>query len=118
MGGKRVLIGACLIWLCAVGAIPEAQTATCELLAGLFGSARVLCVTRGFRSMVFSSYSQFVRSGGTTGFPEFCDSIRAADLVWDYDRVLAPNRTALVWWYLASYLPEEFEEWLAAHGRI
>ena len=73
--------------------IPQAQSATCELLAGLFGSARVLCVTRGFRSMVVSSYSQFVRAGGTAGFPEFCDSIRA-DLVWNYDRVLELYRRA------------------------
>jgi Sulfotransferase family len=76
--------------------IPQAQSAMCKLLGGLFGSARVLCVTRGFRSMVFSSYSQFVRAGGTTGFAEFCDSIRAdpTGLVWDYNRMLALYRGA------------------------
>jgi len=76
--------------------IPQAQSAMCELLAGLFGSARVLCVTRGFRSMVLSSYSQFVRAGGAIDFPEFCDSIRAnpASLVWNYDRMLAMYRRA------------------------
>jgi hypothetical protein len=68
----------------------------CDVLAGLFGSARVLCVTRGFRSMVLSSYSQFVRAGGTTDFPEFCESLRAdpAGLVFDYDRMLALYRRA------------------------
>jgi hypothetical protein len=76
--------------------IPEAQSSMCALLAGLFGSARVLCVTRGFPSMVVSSYSQFVRAGGAAGFPEFCESIQSdpAGLVWDYDRVLALYRRA------------------------
>jgi hypothetical protein len=74
--------------------IPEAQRATCDLLAGLFAAARVLCVTRGFRSMIFSSYSQFVRAGGTADLLQFCESIRAADVVWDYDRLLALYRRA------------------------
>lgn len=74
--------------------VPEAQNAMCDLLAGLFGSARVLCVTRGFRTMIVSSYSEFVRSGGTMDFPEFCDSIRLNPGVWDYDRMLATYRRA------------------------
>lgn len=76
--------------------IPQAQSAACDLLAGLFGSARILCVTRGFRSMVLSSYSQFVRAGGTLGLTEFCDSIHAnpSGNVWHYDRVLALYRHA------------------------
>jgi len=76
--------------------LPRAQDATCDLLAGLFGSARVLCVTRGFRSMILSSYSQFVRGGGTLGFTEFCDSLHSdpSGIVWDYDRLLARYRRA------------------------
>jgi hypothetical protein len=43
--------------------------------------------------------------------------------LWAYqhrfdDRVRAPNRVALLFWYLAGRYPEEFEEWLEAHGRI
>lgn len=41
-----------------------AQTRVCATLATLFPNAHILIVTRGFRSMILSSYSQYVRSGG------------------------------------------------------
>lgn len=66
----------------------EAQERTCTLLADLFPNAHVLIVTRGFRSMIFSSYSQFIRSGADVTLEEFV----AHPLLgqpWDYDRVLA-----------------------------
>lgn len=44
--------------------LPAAQRHVCETLHDLFPNATVLIVTRGFRSMILSSYSQFVRSGG------------------------------------------------------
>lgn len=43
----------------------EARQRVCALLAGLFPNATVLIVTRGFRSMILSSLSQYARSGGT-----------------------------------------------------
>ena len=78
--------------------VVQAQSATCDLLAGLFGTARILCLTRGFRSMILSSYSQFVRAGGTLGFTEFCDSIHddPSGVVWDYDRLLTLYRRAFL----------------------
>jgi hypothetical protein len=48
--------------------MPAAQTAACEMLAELFPRAHVLIVTRGFRSMILSGYSQYVRTGGTQDF--------------------------------------------------
>ena len=75
-----------------------AQLKACTMLAELFPNAVVLIVTRGYRSMVLSSYSQFVRSGGfvdladlvavarTKSGPEFD---RLADLApWDYDQLI------------------------------
>ena len=40
------------------------QAEACRLLAAIAPQAHVLIVTRGFRSMILSSYSQYVRSGG------------------------------------------------------
>jgi hypothetical protein len=41
-----------------------AQRSVCAILSSLFPNARVLIVTRGFRSIILSAYSQYVRSGG------------------------------------------------------
>ena len=45
--------------------IKEAQADVCTLLRTLFPGSRVLLVTRGFRDVILSGYSQYVRSGGT-----------------------------------------------------
>ncbi|PSJ36265.1 sulfotransferase [Allosphingosinicella deserti] len=52
----------------------------CEDLADLFPHAHILIVTRGFRHMMLSGYSQFVRSGGTATFAEMQESFNE-----DYD---------------------------------
>lgn len=76
----------------------DAQTRACELLAELFPAAYVLIVTRGFSSMVLSSYSQYVRTGGQESFDEFCGSVRAAaaaqQLPWNYDFLIGLYRCA------------------------
>jgi hypothetical protein len=68
----------------------------CAELADLFPNAYVLLVTRGFRSMMLSSYSQYVRSGGTDDFfalnPEFGRPTHRSKAVWDYDRLIALYR--------------------------
>lgn len=46
----------------------ERQKSACALLAELFPGARILIVTRGFASMILSSYSQYARSGGDLPF--------------------------------------------------
>ena len=57
------------------------------MLAELFPGARVLMLTRGYRSMVVSSYSQYVRTGGEEDFRGFCAQILRSDNPWHYDRV-------------------------------
>lgn len=48
----------------------DAQARVCAMLASLFSNAHVLIVTRGFRSMILSSYSQYARSGGDTALTD------------------------------------------------
>jgi hypothetical protein len=68
-------------------AVVAAQARVCADLAALFPAASVLIVTRGFRSMLLSSYSQYVRTGGTLDFAGFCAT--GLEAVWDYDRLIA-----------------------------
>jgi Sulfotransferase family len=68
-------------------AVAAAQARVCADLAALFPNASVLIVTRGFRSMILSAYSQYVRTGGTLGFAGFCAT--GLEAVWDYDRLIA-----------------------------
>jgi hypothetical protein len=70
----------------------ERQAAACRLLASLFPNAHVLIVTRGFRSMILSSYSQYVRAGGTADFEE---AMRLeGPNPWRYDKLIALYRQA------------------------
>jgi hypothetical protein len=78
--------------------MPASQAAICATLSAIFGGSLVLIVTRGFRAMILSSYSQYVRSGGNVPFDELIAPPRAgrsADVEhlatlgpWDYDRVI------------------------------
>ena len=73
--------------------IAAEQARTCEMLAEIFPSARILIVTRGFRAAILSGYSQFVRTGG-------CEDIAAMlgpgprDYPWSYDRLIEMYRRA------------------------
>ena len=78
--------------------MPASQSKLCAALAELFPNARILIVTRGFRAMILSSYSQYVRSGGDADL----DDLVAAALTdhapgfdallrlnpWNYDHVI------------------------------
>lgn len=69
------------------------QENACALLADLFPNARVLIVTRGFRSMIFSSFSQYIRTGADVSIEEFVNDpliLRP----WDYDRVIGMYQRA------------------------
>jgi hypothetical protein len=63
----------------------KAQARACAMLAALFPTAHVLVVTRGFRSMILSSYSQYIRSGGHASLGEAFEGGWEA---WDYDYLI------------------------------
>jgi len=53
----------------------------------------VLIVTRGFRSMIFSSFSQYIRSGADVPLEEFVRH-PLIGRPWEYDRVIGMYRNA------------------------
>jgi len=71
---------------------PATQARVAGVLAQQFPNARILVVTRGFRSMILSAYSQIIRIGGSVDFAEFCSSLRSAAARdadgWNYSRLL------------------------------
>jgi hypothetical protein len=79
--------------------VADAQRQVCSTLAALFPNATVLIVTRGFRSMLLSSYSQYARSGGDVDLHEI---VRAFAIEpdprqlesWDYDYLIGEYRQA------------------------
>jgi hypothetical protein len=70
-----------------------AQQNICSSLATLFPNAHVLIVTRGFRAMILSSFSQYVRSGGHATLEHLIAHPPVEDS-WDYDRVVGMYRQA------------------------
>jgi hypothetical protein len=71
----------------------DRQSAARDLLALIFPGAHILIVTRGFRSMIYSSYSQFVRSGGREDLEALLG--RGDDNhPWNYDRLIGQYREA------------------------
>ena len=76
-----------------------AQLQVCATLASLFANATVLIVTRGFRSMILSTLSQYVRTGGDV---DLLQMVRTAHEQrdprwvesWDYDTLIAAYRSA------------------------
>jgi hypothetical protein len=71
----------------------ESQAATCTILSELFPGAKVLIVTRGFRSAVFSMFSQFTRTAGRGDFATFCANLESVIPErgdgWDYCWLIA-----------------------------
>lgn len=74
------------------GPDPAAQQRTCATLAALFPEAYILLVTRGFRSILLSGYSQYVRIGGDLDFYVFRPPDPSAGKhgrhAWDYDSLI------------------------------
>jgi hypothetical protein len=70
----------------------DRQAKACAMMAELFPDAHVLIVTRGFRSMMLSSYSQYVRTGGTDDLETQMRHV--GESPWQYDRVIALYRRA------------------------
>lgn len=75
-----------------------AQSRVCASLAALFPGAAVLIVTRGYRAMVLSTYSQFVRSGGFVDLGDLVALARGPEreriAPWNYDRAIATYTNA------------------------
>lgn len=77
--------------------VAAAQHEACATLAGLFPGAEVLIVTRGFRSMIVSSLSQYARSGGHLDPFELLRGVAARGderfyQSWDYDALIGEYR--------------------------
>lgn len=71
------------------GPSPAAQQAAADTLAALFPKAHILLVTRGFRSIILSGYSQYVRDGGWADFGELDpNDPDPSRHVWDYDYLI------------------------------
>ena len=71
-------------------AVKENQRAVCATLKSLFPGSRVLIMTRGFRGMILSAYSQSVRMGARLHLAEMCRELAArlgddARHYYDYD---------------------------------
>ena len=49
------------------------RSKVCEILKDLFGSGKSLIVTRGYKSILRSAYSQYVKTGGVLGYRDFID---------------------------------------------
>jgi hypothetical protein len=77
---------------------PAAQAAVCATLAAIFPNAHILIVTRGFRSMILSAYSQYVRTGGELALDRFIaprdGGLAARDDVWSYSQLVGLYRDA------------------------
>lgn len=79
--------------------VATAQLQVCATLASLFPNATVLIVTRGFRSMILSTLSQYARTGGEV---DLLQMVRTAHeqrdprwmQSWDYDMLIAAYQHA------------------------
>jgi hypothetical protein len=74
-------------------ALPDEQALICRRLADTFAGAHILIVTRGFRSMILSSYSQYVRTGGPQDLETLIGDARES-AAWHYDHLIGLYRAA------------------------
>ena len=95
-------------------AILAAQPRACAMLADLFPGAHILIVTRGFKTILLSTYSQYVRAGGGLDLPALLKLV-APIHPWRYDRVIADyrrrfgaDRVILLPWELLRDDPDAF----------
>jgi hypothetical protein len=96
------------------GAYRAVQAAICDNLAELFPGGHILIVTRGFRSMIMSSYSQYVRSGGTNSLEKLVGDAQAEN-PWHYDALIGlyrqrfgEDRVTVLPWELLRDDPSQF----------
>jgi hypothetical protein len=76
----------------SVGVSGEAQEAVCSKLCSIYPDAHVLIVTRGFRSVLFSGFSQGVRAGHDAPFSTLLavgeDRDGRGRFAWNYDHLV------------------------------
>jgi hypothetical protein len=73
--------------------VRERQAGVCAVLKTLYPSSCVLVITRGFKGMIFSGYSQYVRMGGRLHLEGMCRKLTAAaqddaHYYYDFDYLL------------------------------
>ncbi|WP_234567148.1 hypothetical protein [Rhodohalobacter sp. 614A] len=69
--------------------IKLAQKKVCLTLKELFPNGKILIITRGFRGVLLSGYSQFIRMGGTLTFDQFCKlTDQNIDDFYNYDYLI------------------------------
>jgi hypothetical protein len=73
--------------------VKEKQAAVCSVLKGLYPDSRVLIVTRGFKGLITSGYSECVRLGTRLHLDgvcrEFSECLRIdEDHYWDFDYLI------------------------------
>ncbi len=69
--------------------LARSQARVCDMLHQAFPGARVLLVTRGYRSYVLSAYSEYVKNGGPLDFAGGLQTFGAQGRLWlDYDHVI------------------------------
>lgn len=96
----------------------ESIVRVAEALADLFGGARLLIVTRGFRELFRSYYAQLLVSGCTLSFEEFCGSFLVRDdgtvsvgydfTIEQYERLFGPDKVLVLPFELLRDRPAAF----------
>ncbi len=76
------------------GKIKEHQKGVCSLLNALFPSAKVLIVTRGYKSIISANYSQHVKEGGTLRAEDIFNYSGFVRDLFDYSYLIQLYRTA------------------------
>lgn len=79
------------------GTLDERRRRACELMSHLFADPAILIVTRGFRGVLVSAYSQYVRLGGHLSLPAFMHMLVSSGAengtnvvdYYDYDATIA-----------------------------
>jgi len=65
-------------WMELTDELKKNQADVCTLLKSLYPGSRIIIVTRGFKGMIMSGYSQYVRAGGVLSmFKPVPDGVRA-----------------------------------------
>ncbi|MET0624928.1 MAG: hypothetical protein ABW250_18410 [Pyrinomonadaceae bacterium] len=81
-------------WMTHPATMKQEQAGVCDALKALFPGSRVIIVTRGFKGIIRSGYSQYVKSGGVLGtlktLPEDvrADAFRYASVFYDFDYLI------------------------------
>jgi hypothetical protein len=81
-------------WMTHTERMKKDQAGVCDALKGFFPGSRVIIVTRGFKGVIRSGYSQYVRSGGvlhnSKTLPEGvqADAFRYVSVFYDFDYLI------------------------------